>query len=426
MNYQSRKTCRKSISRKGSVYLAVMGVAMIISIIALSSMTIARLQLKGRQNMQDLEQAQILAHSGVEFGMGNLDFVSDWRSTYTNDVECVSEITVGDGTMTYKLVDEDGDLNDNATDSVRMIGVGRVGDAVYAASVLLEPGGDGLSSLESAIHSDDSLTVGSNTTLTVDEEASSNTDVSAFASGASIDGDAWAAGIVTGTVTGSSQSSMSPDREMPDSTTVFDYYITQGTTINYSDLPSGEIDKQLISPNSNPFGSETNSLGIYVIDCDGNTIVIKDSRILGTIVLLDVGANSQIDKDIHWEPVVSTYPALLVDGDLEMKWHGDHTLDESKAGVNFNPTGSPYLSVEDSDTDDEYPGVIRGLIYIAGKLDITHECVLEGVVIVEDVCNVNDNTSISYDSSILSQPPPGFTSGTEMQIVPGTWQRVAY
>ena len=142
----------RSATRRGSVYLAVMGVAMIVSIVGMVTMHVARLQLKSTTNSHDLAEACSLAQSGVEFGMGNIDFVSNWRSTFINNVEKSPAIAVGNGTMTYKLVDADGDLDDDPNDTVRILGIGRVGDAVYSTSVLLEPVGGGLTALETSLH----------------------------------------------------------------------------------------------------------------------------------------------------------------------------------------------------------------------------------------------------------------------------------
>jgi hypothetical protein len=140
---ESQRTVRRSASRQGSIYLAVMGVAMIVSIIGMTSMQIARLQLKSAGNRQDLEEARLLSQSGVEFGLGNMDFLPNWRTGMVSDVEMTPPLVVGNGTMTYSLslVDEDSDLSDDTNDSVRILGIGRVGDAVYATSVLLEAAG---------------------------------------------------------------------------------------------------------------------------------------------------------------------------------------------------------------------------------------------------------------------------------------------
>ena len=142
---ESQRTVRRSASRQGSIYLAVMGVAMIVSIIGMASMQIARLQLKSAGNRQDLEEARLLSQSGVEFGLGNMDFFPNWRTGR----EMTPPLVVGNGTMTYAFdVDEDSNLTDNTNDPVRLLGIGRVGDAVYATSVLLEAAGGGLTALE--------------------------------------------------------------------------------------------------------------------------------------------------------------------------------------------------------------------------------------------------------------------------------------
>jgi len=427
-SYSTDQLAKHVVARRGSIYVAVMGVAMIVSIIGMVSMSIARLQLKSTRNLQDLEEARLLSQSGVEFGLGNMDFVSNWRTDCTNNVEKSPAIVVGNGTMTYKLVDIDGDLADDTTDAVQIIGIGRVGDAVHATSVLLEPTGVGLTCLEASFCTESRIDFSNGITWTTDQFISTNrsgADIIDRTGSGIINGDAEAVGTIwDAAVAGTVTEGITP-RQMPDSVSVFDYYVANGTQISFSSIPLQAIDKQLISPASNPYGSSTNPLGIYVIDCEGADITIKDSRILGTLILLNAGSASNIDMDIHWEPVLVNYPALMVQGDFEMKWHAEHNLRESQHSVNFNPTGTPYHGSEDSDIVDEYPGVIKGLVYVSGLLTVSHQSAFHGVVVTGSVV-LSADASFTYDSTFLNNPPPGFSAGMDMQIVPGTWRRIAY
>ena len=407
--------------RRGTVYLAVLGVAMIVSIIGMISMQLARLQLRSTQNLQDLEEARVLAESGVEFGMGNMDYLDDWRTDMTSGVEFDSPIAVGGGTMSYMLVDDDGDLADDTTDPVRILGIGRVGEATYVASVQLEPAGTGLTCLEVAMHAGSFLELKSKTT-DCDQTISSNLDVKN--SGATVNADIEAVGNIDGSFNGTTTTGITP-RSLPSTSNVFDYYITNGQVIDFDSIPSAKLQDLVLSPESNPFGTPAGPLGIYVIDCQGSKLEIRDVRIVGTLVLLNASSGATFKERIHWEPAVANYPALMVQGDFSSDWKGDENLSEPALGVNFNPPGTPYEGDEDSDQLDEYPPIIKGLVYVSGNLEIKREFHLQGTVVVGGDILVDDNLELTYDATLLSNPPPGFASGDEMQLVPGTWQRAA-
>jgi hypothetical protein len=122
--------------RTGSLYIAVMGVATIVSIIGFLAITLARAKLKAADDENDRRIACLLALSAVEIAISDINANPSWRSTYVNNVEYPSTpITLGGGTLTVKLVDVDGNLADDANDSVRLYGIGRVGDAVHVHSV---------------------------------------------------------------------------------------------------------------------------------------------------------------------------------------------------------------------------------------------------------------------------------------------------
>ena len=95
--------------------------------------------------------------------------------------------------------------------------------------------------------------------------------------------------------------------------------------------------------------------------------------------------------------------------------------------MNFNPPGAPYLGFSDLDQTDTYPALIKGLVYVSGTLNVAnYDAILEGALVVgaELVINGGDSLSVTYDPTILSNPPPGFAGPPEMVISPASWRQV--
>ena len=117
---------------------------------------------------------------------------------------------------------------------------------------------------------------------------------------------------------------------------------------------------------------------------------IEKCRIYGTIVLLNCGAgpSSRTKYGISWEPAVANYPALLVQGTYEFH-HDAGYLDEISIGINFDPQHTPYPPGDpngwDDDKDDQYPSVIKGLIYVSNDVnndEFKGAPTFEGVMVV--------------------------------------------
>ncbi len=186
------------------------------------------------------------------------------------------------------------------------------------------------------------------------------------------------------------------------------------------------IDRQLLSPAVNPFGS-TNAKGIYVINCAGNDVVIGRSRIVGTLIFLNPGGNSAIQDSVCWEAAVYNYPALLTNNTLNIKMSSTG-LSESSLGINLNPAGTPYPytgGVSNTTATESYPSRITGIVYSKNDLKFSATSSVTGVVMAANDIYVNATSlTLNYGSMYLNDPPPGFDAGTiSMKVAPGTWKR---
>ncbi len=134
-------------NRYGSVYLAVTGVAMILSLIGFTAIHIARLDLRMTTGRQDYNRARIYAMSAVELALAQTEEFPDWRTDYSHGVKYARTPNFYGGPLYFKFLDDDngernggdGDLADDPTEAVEIRGVGRSGNAVAIYSVAFAP-----------------------------------------------------------------------------------------------------------------------------------------------------------------------------------------------------------------------------------------------------------------------------------------------
>ncbi|MBM4075974.1 MAG: hypothetical protein FJ267_10055 [Planctomycetes bacterium] len=411
------------------MYVGVLATTTIVALIGLSSLSVAHLGLKSAARSRDAGTAQILARSAVEEGVRVLTTTPSWRSSFVNNTTYPTPlISLNGGTISWKFVDTDGSLSDDPADAVRVYGIGKCGSATYVESVELYPTETPLTCLEAPFHCGSNVTLQFGANFTTSQFISTNGSLTATIVPSSVQGNVEAVGAITGTVTGTKKTPIIP-RQMP-SDTVFDYYLANGTWIDISAIPksigTATIQKQVLSPTLNPFGPAGNSEGIYVIDCQNQDLKVCNSRILGTLVLINPGSTCMISSTMLMTSVSYNFPALLVRGNCQIQLVNVN-LDEATLSCNFNPVGAPYGGVEDTDTTDSFPSKIKGLVYVSGQLNFPFSvtrCDFEGSVICGSVYGGAD-AKFSYRPTHLHYPPPGFSRGNTVVVMPGTWNRAA-
>ena len=418
--------------RRGTIYVAVLGVALIVGALGAAAIHVARIELHKAVTADEMARARLAAQSGTEYAISVINSNADWRNDYASGVPTTladaRNTLTGTGVFSFTFTDSgDGDLADEEQDSATLRSIGTAGGATSVVEVLLMPAGPGLDCLSSSLHSQGVLTVKSGTTLTTNQRVSANSNISA--TGGTIEGGAASTGIITGTVTVQPSSmNVSPPWEMPDPDEVFEFYKVNGTWIPVDSLSGGDsIREVLLSPSSNPFSGETNyPQGIYVVDCQGRNITLRECRIVGTLVLLNAGSGTNIKDSILMEPAIPNFPALMIEGPLEMDWSYLRNVDENDLAINLNPLGLPINGIVDAVLGGSWPGGISGLVYLTGNLHVKNQTAkVNGVVVVGGTVNAESRLSLTYNSTFYNTPPLGFAAGPEMQIVPGTWQRVA-
>ena len=194
------------------------------------------------------------------------------------------------------------------------------------------------------------------------------------------------------------------------------------------------IHREVLSPTRNPYGAgDTNPRGIYVIDCLGDPIVVKDCRIVGTLVLIDQNeGDSRIRGSINWEPAVFSddpsvpnLPLLLSNKHLRFDTSASD-LSENLININFNPPAVPYSGNEDSDKADEYPSIFKGIVYTKKKVYVESDFRIHGTLVAHDEIRfTGGQVNATYEPIYhWYNAPPGFQADQIMEIVPGTFRRV--
>jgi hypothetical protein len=416
---------RRSERRGAALYITVLSTALIVSLLGLTGLTIVRIERRQLDSSSDRETARMYANSAVELALRVLADDPDWRTTYTSGVETAPQ-SLGShttATLSWILEDTDGSLTDG-DESLRLKGVGRVGSTVQVSSLAVATSGQAMDCLDVAICSASAMDFESGATVTTSQTICSNSTVTT-GTNTTVNSDVEAVEGISGAGYSGATTSPVPARMLP-SLTVFNYYLAAGTQMVISDIPkvgpNRAITDVVLSPHSNPYGA-TNAEGIYVIDCQGLVIRILYARIIGTLVLINPHPASEISLANSWEPAVTNYPALLVQGSIEFRLENT-VLDESAQGVNFNPTGSPYEGVVDADQSDTYPSQIKGLVYVS---DFAHfadgHTQFDGALVVGGQISVNasDSLTVNYNSLYQSDPPPGFSQGQQVSVTPHSW-----
>ncbi len=141
-NVRALRTSRGDRRRRGSVYLAVLGAATIVSIIGLSALLIARINLRRATDTTDLAQARLCAMSGVDMGLLMAEQNRDtWRNVFIDAGGALPKVDIGCGSFELRAVDPvDGDLSEGY-DPILLTAIGYAGRARYKLQVQLEPNG---------------------------------------------------------------------------------------------------------------------------------------------------------------------------------------------------------------------------------------------------------------------------------------------
>lgn len=405
---------------------------MVVALIGAAVLTVAQVNGRVVSQSNDSAEAEVLAENAVEYALNVIANDPNWRTDYPTAM-AVGPISMGRGTISFTLSDDvGGTLATSTTDSVRIYGTGKVRSATKVYSLRAMPTSP-LTCLQTAMDVSGAATFASGmTSITGSGIVASNVSVTGNSNNFNALNVEAVTTVIGCTGTGT-HNGLATARTFPDSTHVFDFYKTNGTSISIGSLPVSGTTSQcfyrVLSSSVNSLGGATNASGIYVIDCQSKVIQVAFCRVVGTLVLLNVGSGSTIQSSNYFQQGSSGYPVLMVQGAITIKTAATNLADNSATGnanvasINYNQSGAAYQGVTDTTYTTQYPSRFDGLVYVSGNLTTSSAPNFNGALVVGGTYTGSAFTSITltYDSSFYKNPPPGFT-GTSLAPVSGSWR----
>lgn len=124
--------------RRGSIYVVVLGSAMVVMVIGLGALAGVGLERRTAQSASEFNRARLYARSGIEMGFHWISEDSNWRTTHSSSSAWATQKPIADGTFDLTVVDpDDGDIQLGTNDSLLMTGTGYCQNAKYTLQVTL-------------------------------------------------------------------------------------------------------------------------------------------------------------------------------------------------------------------------------------------------------------------------------------------------
>jgi hypothetical protein len=410
------------LHRRGSVYVFVLGAAMLIATTGILATTLQSARLVRQRSMDATVSVDAEHAAAVEYAIETFEndpSGSAWRPFSTLVVNAPAMLGTSGTSHVLSLTDpaDDNLRTVNLVDDVQLRVESTVGASKRATQLTFGFTQTPLSALSNALIRESEH----NGTITV-------IGTKATAASLPVRDAAYDANAQTGVTPAQlsaailAMNSTVPGEVQEPSSELFAYYRSIGTLITLSTATT--YDRVLFSPTSNPAGTGLNARGIYVIDCNNKGLRLSDSRVLGTLVIINPHRTSRIGPKVSMSPASADLPTLLVDGEMFFDLEDDD-LQEWDADRNFNPSGAPYLGETDSDESDRYPSRIRGLTYVSVKAKIGQNSAFEGVLWVNGEVHVSMSRTLTVRWAPLTAPIPGFTTASSMFVEADSVQRLA-
>lgn len=404
-------------ARRGTILLVVLAVVAMVVVLVLASLAVIASRRAAAESRLSTVIARTAAESGLELALADASNSYTWRKAVASGAVFAASDSFPAASFSVVASDAvDGDTASNLDDPVTLTATGLSGQARQMTRLVLEPDTTAVTGLSCALAAGGDITFTSAVFRSL-ASAASNGDITASAS--TVSAPVAAAGSISGSTFGGSRSSGAARIVLP--TQPWNDYVAVGTPISYA-ATGGQMRNVLLGPGRNPYGTN-NAYGVYVIDAGGGDFLIRDSRVLGTIVVLNA-RTVEIRTCVTMDPAVAGWPVLIVQGSLYLTPLGSD-LSESTLGTNFNPASVPYGGSSDADTADNYASSLNGIVYGSGNLtsDGGTRCTIRGALVIGGRAAVQGEFNLKYCID-PSSAPPGFRAGSGFKIRPASWSRV--
>lgn len=245
--------------RRGSIYVLVLSMSVLVCVIGLGALSWARAQMRIGNGQTDFSSARLCARAGLEMAMFRIQSDPQWRTTLSNG-NWFTNVPLGRGAYSVSAVDPvTGDITVASNHPVVLTCTGTCGAATYQMQVQAQVNANSLGCVATAACSGSDIIL-SNCTLSSNGLVSSNHNVSVNA------GSVMNANVqATGTIGGGGSYAMSSTTllqpvALPDPAHVFDYYTANATAIPYSALFQSNATELLANETF-----DTNIAGWYVL-----------------------------------------------------------------------------------------------------------------------------------------------------------------
>lgn len=327
--------------------MAILGAAMIVSLIATASIAIQRIQ---RRTVEDQKSAlSAKSNSQVAIRLAVQSLTGDqWRTTAVNGY-WDRDIAFGGGSYSIHGVDPvDGDFTDDIRDPIIITGVGKQDGAKQQTKVTIVPTIEPFDSILAGIWAGEGLSL-DNSTIYSEQVLGSNLSITANGSAVAVPVES--AGIVSGGTFQSTVSENVDPRDIPLPNDVLTHYGNLASEIDYSTLPT-------LSPRLIPDGGFESGTSTFHADdaqCQiSRTTTQKRSGEASLLVSNRVSSSAAPVLDVtQWlvpGQILSVYGLMRRDSwggstkiELTYRAKGAAEVTETKPGLFAGPIWLPYL-----------------------------------------------------------------------------------
>jgi len=399
-------------ARRGVIALTAIIILSLMIIAALAGAEEMMLEAKAAVNRNDIRQAYLCAHTGIDYCLYLAGQSSTWRSSLGNG-QWVKDYAVGGGTVTVTVDDpEDGSVADDPVGIVELTASASKGLARRRVIARAQPPpGEALRYALCALSGKDVKLV-KGIHVYGDIRTSGNVVADANVS-------------VVGNIYTLAGKSVDPDLPDADTSVVRTSEAVQAPPVSFNWYNSVServaiplcgakyrIENVRLAPDSNPYGF-THPDGLYHFDARGKEVVVVNCYVVGTLVITN-SPKLKVEGGYYHAPARACYPALLSDGNIEV--YLSQPLREADAGTDFN---------KDEDLEDVFVSQIRGVVYSSARVKgfqedgSTGPFYLSGAVVANELEIFGNDCHISYDPDLAITPVAGL-QGDGLVLIPGS------